>query len=245
MRFEIGPGGGFVILLGLLGLSAAVFFLGMISGRESAQSALNQDQLATTYPLPPAAPEAAPAPANQTAAVAPAAAVPAAAQPTQAQAAGAVAPSATAPAARAAVASAAPPPAAMPKPQAEKPAAAEHPAPPRPALASAPPPRPAAPAQAETAAAAVSAAAERAGARAREERAGASAAESHPRGYNIVIDAAMDRSGADKMASRLLALGYTPHIIPTLINGGTWYKVEVGPYPSQEDASGAQSQLRA
>jgi len=36
MRFEIGPGGGFLVLIGLLGLSAAVFFLGMISGREMA-----------------------------------------------------------------------------------------------------------------------------------------------------------------------------------------------------------------
>src|SRR5580658_5037798 len=52
MRFEIGPGGGFVILVGLLGLSAAVFFLGMISGREMAQSEQGQSQLATVYPMP-------------------------------------------------------------------------------------------------------------------------------------------------------------------------------------------------
>ena len=64
MRFEIGPGGGFVILVGLLGLSAAVFFLGMISGREMAQSEQSQSQLATVYPMPagaPAIPAVAPA----------------------------------------------------------------------------------------------------------------------------------------------------------------------------------------
>ncbi|MGB6565399.1 MAG: hypothetical protein WBE69_22595, partial [Candidatus Binataceae bacterium] len=60
MRFEIGPGGGFVILVGLLGLSAAVFFLGMISGREIAQSEQGQSQLASVYPMPAGAPPAAP-----------------------------------------------------------------------------------------------------------------------------------------------------------------------------------------
>src|SRR5580704_16608367 len=60
MRFEIGPGGGFVILVGLLGLSAAVFFLGMISGREMAQSEQGQSQLASVYPMPAGAPPAAP-----------------------------------------------------------------------------------------------------------------------------------------------------------------------------------------
>ena len=55
----------------------------------------------------------------------------------------------------------------------------------------------------------------------------------HGRGYNIVIDAAMDRVAANRMASRLLGLGYTSHIFPTRINGQTWYRVQVGPYPSR------------
>src|ERR1700719_3374243 len=62
MRFDIGPGGGFVVLVGLLGLSAAVFFLGMISGRQMAQSEQGQNQLASVYPMP-AAPAPPPAPA--------------------------------------------------------------------------------------------------------------------------------------------------------------------------------------
>jgi septal ring-binding cell division protein DamX len=232
MRFEIGPGGGFVILVGLLGLSAAVFFLGMISGREMAQSELGQNQLATVYPMPPAAPEAAPSPAAE-AAAAPAAAAPAVPRPARAAAA-----SAPAPSAHAAVAAAGAVAVAMPKPAAE-------PAAPRPAVASVSPPHRAAPARAaETGASESAAPAEEASAR-REEPATASPTEAHRRGYNIVIDAAMDRSGADKMASRLLALGYTPHIVPALINGQTWYKVQVGPYPSEDDARAAQAQLRA
>ncbi len=47
------------------------------------------------------------------------------------------------------------------------------------------------------------------------------------------------------MASRLLGLGYTSHIIPTQINGQTWYRVQVGPYLSADDARAAQAQLRA
>lgn len=210
MRFEIGPGGGFVILVGLVGLSAAVFFLGMISGREMAESELGQNQLATVYPLPPAAPEASPSPAAETAA-APAAAAPA--------------------------------PSAAPARTVARPSTA----PTRPKLASALPPGRAAPARtAETAAsvAASSAAAQEARTGA-EERAAAPPAAAHHRGYNIVIDAAMDRAGADKMASRLLALGYTPHIVSTAISGQTWYKVQVGPYPSEDDARAAQDQLRA
>src|SRR5271156_119882 len=56
MRFEIGPGGGIVVLAGLLGLSAAVFLLGMISERKIAQSEQGQSQLASVYPMPVSAP---------------------------------------------------------------------------------------------------------------------------------------------------------------------------------------------
>lgn len=60
-----------------------------------------------------------------------------------------------------------------------------------------------------------------------------------------MIDAAMDRGAADRMASRLLGLGYISHIVPRQIDGQTWYRVQIGPYPTSDDARAAQAQLRA
>jgi len=229
MRFEIGPGGGFVILVGLLGLSAAVFFLGMISGREMAESEQSQTQLASVYPMPAgvpssAAPQAAPAGPAQASAPAPAPAAPPPAAPKLSQQ---TAAQPTNPA---------PPPREMASVQ-HKPAA-------RPALASVPRPRPAPSAEDESSADTSESDAADSG----EETTTASrpppSAGGH-RGYNIVIDAAMDRQAAYRMSSRLLALGYTSHIVPTQINGQTWYRVQVGPYPTSEDARAAQAQLRA
>ena len=218
MRFEIGPGGGFVILVGLLGLSAAVFFLGMISGREMAQSEQGQSQLASVYPMPAGAPAASP---PQVAAPAP------------------VAVAAPKPPATAAVASETMPPAAPPKPP------LAHKAPPRPTLASVPPKRPSAPA-------AGASGTDSAGSSDESDTGADEGTASAPppstgthRGYNIVIDAAMDRAAANQMASRLLGLGYTSHIVPSQINGQTWYRVQVGPYPTPDDARSAQAQLRA
>ena len=228
MRFEIGPGGGFVVLVGLLGLSAAVFFLGMISGREMAQSEQGQSQLASVYPMPAAAPIPA--------------AAPAAAPPQAAELAAPAAPIAAAtpkPPSRAAVASANTPPAVLPKPPHEQKA------PPRRALASVPPAHRSAPAAEEPDDS--SAPSDETDTDTDEGAASAprpSAGTRHA-GYNIVIDAAMDRGAANRMASRLLGLGYTSHIVPSQINGQTWYRVQVGPYPTPDDARAAQAQLRA
>ena len=237
MRFEIGPGGGFLVLIGLLGLSAAVFFLGMISGREMAQSEQGQSQLASVYPMPAGAPAASPPQAAAPAVQAPPA-------PT-----GAAAAAAPKPPARATVASEDIPPAAIPKPaQVHKP--------PPPTVASVPPKYPSAPAAEESdndssasphsSAPADSSSSDEADTGSEEGAASAPPpnAGRHGRGYNIVIDAAMDRAAANRMASRLLGLGYTSHIFPTRINGQTWYRVQVGPYPTADDAQAAQAQLR-
>src|SRR5260221_3824212 len=60
MRFEIGPRGGFAILAGLLVLSASVFLLGIISGREMVQRDRGQSQLVRVYPIPAWVPSASP-----------------------------------------------------------------------------------------------------------------------------------------------------------------------------------------
>ncbi len=53
MRFEIRAGGGFLILLGLVGLSGAVFALGLVAGYEMArQNQPDLSQISSTYPLP-------------------------------------------------------------------------------------------------------------------------------------------------------------------------------------------------
>jgi septal ring-binding cell division protein DamX len=66
MRFEIKAGGFLLILLGLLGLSGAVFFLGVMAGNEIAkQNTPDQAQVSSTFPLPSPPPvEATPTPAS-------------------------------------------------------------------------------------------------------------------------------------------------------------------------------------
>ena len=80
MRFEIRGGGAFLILAGLIGLSGAVFALGLVAGYEMArQNQPDLSQISTTYPLPSPPPsESTPAPE---AASTPAAALPPAAPP--------------------------------------------------------------------------------------------------------------------------------------------------------------------
>jgi DedD protein len=67
----------------------------------------------------------------------------------------------------------------------------------------------------------------------------------HHKPFNIQIEAAMDRGGANEMVQRLHGLGYQPHLVPAQLNGQTWYKVVIGPYPTQEAAAAAQSEMRA
>ncbi|HVA82170.1 MAG TPA: SPOR domain-containing protein [Candidatus Binataceae bacterium] len=53
MRFEIRAGGAFLILVGLVGLSGAVFALGLIAGYEMArQNTADITQIASVFPVP-------------------------------------------------------------------------------------------------------------------------------------------------------------------------------------------------
>jgi cell division protein FtsN len=238
MRFEIKTGGILAILVGIGVLSGAVFALGVLAGYDlGRESEVSTAQVATTYPLASEATESSPAAAPSEVGNAAAESSPEAAASTQAEAA-ATPPSSVAGATEAR---------AMPKPHAHatppKPTAAAEVPPP--AEASAPPgvgpetssASPAvAPAPRErTASTGIAAPSEHMAATAPRYR-------RHP--YNIQIEAAMDRNGADSMAQRLQRLGYTPHLVPTLIAGQTWYKVEVGPYATQDEAAAAQEQLR-
>ena len=66
----------------------------------------------------------------------------------------------------------------------------------------------------------------------------------HGKPFNIQIDAVMDRGGAEQMTTRLQKLGYHAFMVPTNISGQTWWRVRVGPYPSQDEASAAEQELR-
>jgi hypothetical protein len=250
MRFEIKSGGMVAILLGVTGLSFAVFLFGLLSGydvgRESQSSAA---QVATAYPVEPppgsapaASPAAAPSPAIATA---PAPAAP----PGMAADDEAAAPVAPVAAARpaptkhtktahtsAAVASSSEritetdvssPAGGMGAPsnasdEDDATSAADTGSPP----AEAPPPVSAA---STTHSAAV--------------------ASAHPpfrhKPYTIQIQAAMDRNSASAMVQRLRTLGFQPYAVPTLLNGQTWYKVVIGPFATQEAAAAAQQEMRA
>ena len=63
--------------------------------------------------------------------------------------------------------------------------------------------------------------------------------------FNIQIEAAMDSNSANQMSQRLRALGYQSHLVPAHLNGQTWYKIVIGPYPTQGAASAAQTEMRA
>lgn len=224
MRFEIRTGGAILILLGLMGLSGAVFALGLVAGYVMrSQNTPDLSQVASTFPAPtpPAAkPTAAASPAVAAASAAMSPAPVAAstagnlAKPVLSSKSAAVSTPAAAATPRAIAARTTP--SVRPKPL-EKTASIEKPA-----------------AQNSPHAAATVASA----------RTAQPPAAAHKKGYNIQIEAVMDHSGAEAMMRKLRALGYTPYEVPTQLNGETWYRVRVGPYATEEEARAAQDRLK-
>ena len=221
MRFEIKTGGAILILVGLAGLSLIVFALGLFAGYDMARNtAPEAPQAASVYPLPnpPPAQDLAKVPANLPANVA----AKTATQPDNPK--GANAPLAKSKPTDAGTLS-------MDRnagPVAAAPHAAAIPAPiPAPKLASSDvAAKPAVNPPAKYAATTDSSAA-------------------HHKPFNIQIDAVMDRTNAEQMTARLQKLGYRAFMVPTDISGQTWWRVRVGPYQSQEEASAAEQELRA
>ncbi|MBF6559420.1 MAG: SPOR domain-containing protein [Candidatus Binataceae bacterium] len=252
MRFEIRSGGIAAIVFAIAALSGTVFMLGLLAGYDvGRESQSSQAQVATAYPLE-TPPESAAAPATS----APPAAV-----------SGTPAPATAAPSAPAVAEDGAAPETPSTIAKIAKPRYARAPA--RTAAAIAPtggaiadetPPR------AGEMTIPPSAAAPRGSAESSSDYTSADDSEASPptapthrasppaiasaspavrrRPYNIQIQAVMDRNGAEVMVVRLQNLGYTPHIVSTQLSGQTWYKVEVGPYATQQEAAAAQQQLR-
>ncbi len=224
MRFEIKAGGTILILVGLAGLSLIVFALGLFAGYDMARStAPEAPQAASVYPLPnsPPAPDLAKAPVKSS-------------QPASTQA-----------AANAAAAKTKPSDSGTSSLSMDKNAGP----------VAAPPSRTVA-----NAAGSVSPPKLAPSETATEEKPGvtkpvvtnppekyASATDSsgvRHKPFNIQIDAVMDRTSAEQMIARLQKLGYHASMVPTDISGQTWWRVRVGPYQSQEEASAAEQELR-
>lgn len=235
MRFEIRAAGMLTILVGLVGLSGVVFALGLVAGYEMArQTAPPSAQIASVFPAPsPPVIESTPAASSTTQAMT---SPPAAASALPDERPSEVAP-AVLPARR---------PAAMPSvAERESPAVA----PPR-AVASSPiaiaTPRvarettPDSESSPETGAGGEARAAAPERPAPREE----SASAEHTKPYNIQIDAVMDRQNAEQMSERIRKLGYPAFLVPTTIDGQTWWRVRVGPYQTEGEARAAQETLR-
>ena len=246
MRFEVKGGGIAAILFAMTLLSGAVFVLGLLAGYDvGRQAQIDAAQLATSYPLqsPPssgAAPNQAPAESGNPA-------MRSAASSAASPAVGGGTPVTAASAANRTLTSDSISPAPKPSPLNATPA--------RKRLASTSPPSAAEPPSTATNEDVGTAESENPEADASSEssnnpdlqakrKVAATAPTGHHKPYNIQIEAAMDISGADRMMARLQKLGYTSHLVPTVIAGQRWYKVEVGPYATAEEASNAEAELR-
>lgn len=219
MRFEIRSGGVAAILVGLALLSGAVFVLGLLAGYDvGRESQVTTEQVATAYPVQ---------------------APPAAAQTNGAMASAATPAAETAPAKGALAAPS----------SADDSDGSGNGIDESNIGGSAPHGSEAVAQTSPTATASPSAGSEPSG-NAADSSAGAGvAAAEHPhpghhKPYNIQIKAAMDLNGGNAMTRRLDGLGYQAHLVPTQIAGATWYRVEIGPYASQQEAAAAETELR-
>jgi septal ring-binding cell division protein DamX len=213
MRFEIRAGGGFLILVGLVGLSAGVFGLGLVAGYEMARgNTPDLNQISSTYALP--SPPEKPAPVSEMSSSASPVASPAVASESAAAPIKPPAPpiGEAIPAARTSPATVARLKAPSEAPAASGTATDEDDTADDSETAAAPPaPPPVLP--------------------------------PGSRGFNIQIQALMDKSAADEMVSKLKRLGYNGQESKVAFNGQTWYRVRVGPYPSADEANAAQARL--
>ncbi len=217
MRFEVRAGGALAILVGLGALSGAVFLLGLVAGYEMARQQESNQQFAAVYPLPsPAAAEPSPSPSTELGSVGALTSTPASiASPAVASGPQVIAPAANS----------------TPEIAAPSPTAATPP----PLVAAKPPP-------ARSSAASFDAPADSVGARPEREVVSAPPS-SRRKPYSIQIEAVMDRAGAEGMVAKLRRLGYSAYIIETMIGGRTWYRVRVGPYATEQEASEAEGKL--
>ncbi len=213
---------------GLLGLSGAVFCLGLIAGHELAVEDQHSREVAAIYPLPA---QVAAQPAS----------APTAGTSLETLASHSLASASPTPGAREIAAIAKPPglmaPLASPTPAAKRVAATTPPSSKLPSTAGS--------TTASSSAASVHKTTHPERKLASREAPSSAGVRPHShQPYSVQIDAVMDRQGAENVVRKLTASGYEPYIVPTEINGQTWYKVRVGHYDTEDEARAAEQRLR-
>jgi cell division septation protein DedD len=224
MRFEIGAGGIFLILVGLAGLSGSVFILGMFAGYEVARQDEPNTGVALVYPVPaspPASPSAPPqAPSASPNAVASSAPVAAGVLPATMGRSTPLPPVLAAPD-NASMPSRAPAAQGSMAANSEQPSAANSPT------------------VASTSSVKLSAVKPAV----RPETPQSAAAIGHNGPYSVEIQAVMDGQAALGLVNKLRSLGYPAYSVETTIQGHKWYKVRVGHFASRAEAEEAEERL--
>jgi len=224
MRFEIGPGGAFVILLGLAGLSGGVFALGLLAGHEMARPDQNEAEQAAVYPLPnPPAAEPSPGVSYTAPPISGGASAPSVAANNPSTPGLGANPGSTPGLASSSLFG----------------AAGER------SRASAPPSS-----KKNTGPIASTGGDEEEGggssSMAKPEMAAptTSGKKNRREHYSIQIEAVMDQEGANQLVDKLKRKGFEPYVVETQLNGRTWYRVRVGHYSTEDEAAAAQTRLR-
>lgn len=63
--------------------------------------------------------------------------------------------------------------------------------------------------------------------------------------FIILLGTFKKNDSAERLRQKLLPHGFSVKLIPTQINGNTWYRVQVGPYQNREQAVIAQKKLKS
>ncbi len=264
MRFEIGPGGGLLILLAIAGLSGAVFMLGLVSGYQLGRVEEPPGGLASTYtvePPPSASAGTSLAPGGEGLPPVPTAAPAVALRPSSASGPALGETGAPSRSPERATESASRPrgtissPANSQRPQSARAALGPPPAAGEMSSASASGPRPSRAASAAPVAARAPQPERRAPATLRA-RAGAPSsvasrgaaphpthAEARRKPYTVWIGKRMDRAAAKQLYQRLVGLGFEAHLTPATVGSETWYRLSVGPYRTKAEAEAAERRL--
>lgn len=64
-------------------------------------------------------------------------------------------------------------------------------------------------------------------------------------GWSVQVASVTDPGAAATLAAKLIHAGFKAFVSPHLLNGKTWYRVRVGPYPDAASAKAAEAKIAA